>query len=74
MNQLLSYYVAEVISIILLPGILFLIFYKFFVGLLLSSYFLLILSCIIGMVLFSVIPILIQFRKLEISKLLKRTE
>ncbi|MGQ3480221.1 hypothetical protein [Paenibacillus sp. TY11] len=46
MNQLLSYYVAEVISIILLPGILFLILYKFFVDFLLSSYFLLILSCL----------------------------
>ncbi|CCC86236.1 hypothetical protein PPM_p0086 (plasmid) [Paenibacillus polymyxa M1] len=74
MKQVFSYYVAEVISIILLPGILFLMLYKFFVDFLFSSYLLLILSCIIGMVLFSVIPILIQFRKLEISKLLKRTE
>lgn len=74
MNQLLSYYIAEVISIILLPGILFLIIYKLFVDFSLGSYALLIISCILGMVLFSVIPVLLQFRKLEISKLLKRTE
>ncbi|MGW8956238.1 ABC transporter permease [Paenibacillus sp. NPDC055715] len=74
MNQLLSYYIAEVISIIVLPGILSLMVYKCFVDFFLGSYFLLIISCMLGMFLFTVIPVLLQFRKLEISKLLKRTE
>lgn len=74
LKQLFSYYLAEIIFMLGLPGLITTLLYGKLINVSFGIYTLLIGILIALIILISAIPIYLQFRKLEISSLLKRSE
>lgn len=74
MKQLFSYYLAEVIFMVGLPGLITILLYQSLINVSFGIYMLMISILIAFIVLISAVPIYLQFRKLDISRLLKRSE
>lgn len=74
MNQLFRYVLAEVILLVSLPGVVMIFLYGATFFSLPSLYLYVITSCALLIAVLTVIPIYLQFRRLPISRLLKRAE
>ncbi|MDR6226666.1 ABC transporter permease [Desmospora profundinema] len=74
MNQLLRYVLAEVLVLVSIPALLMILLYMGSFSFVPPLYLLLMVMCIFILTLLSAAPIYLQFRKLPISRLLKRAE
>ncbi|KTD88339.1 hypothetical protein [Paenibacillus etheri] len=74
LNQLRLYYLTELISVVLFPGILVVLAYSFFIGVSLLSFIFFLAVTMLVIILFSALPIIFRFRRIDVSKYLKRME
>jgi hypothetical protein len=73
MKQLLRYILIEIIVLVGIPGTLMMILFTAIFGIF-SMYILFITACLVTIILLSTAPVYLQFRKIPISRLLKREE
>ncbi|PTX48307.1 hypothetical protein C8P63_14616 [Melghirimyces profundicolus] len=74
LNQLFSYFLAEILFIVGLPGLVITLWYKQVIDVSFGMYTLMNLMLFSLTVLISALPLYWQFSKIEISSLLKRSE
>lgn len=74
LNQLFSYFLAEIFFMVGLPGLVVTLLYRQVIEVSFGMYTLMNTMLFAVIVLISALPLYLQFRKLEISSLLKRSE
>ncbi|KHL91307.1 hypothetical protein QW71_35365 [Paenibacillus sp. IHB B 3415] len=74
MNQLLTYYLTELVLVVFLPGILVVLAYKFLIGHSLLLFILVIAGIMLSLMLLSALTIIWWFKHIDFNKYLKRME
>ncbi|OYD07332.1 hypothetical protein CHM34_10475 [Paludifilum halophilum] len=74
LNQLFFYFLSEILLMVGLPGLVVTLLYQQIIDVSLGMYILMNVTIFSAIVLISASPIYLQFRKIEISSLLKRSE
>ncbi|MDQ0178066.1 hypothetical protein [Bacillus chungangensis] len=74
MPQILRYIFTEVIFLIGIPGVLVILLFIIVFQIIVPLHVLIISASVIFIILLAMIPIYLQFRRLPISRLLKREE
>ncbi|MCM3337976.1 ABC transporter [Paenibacillus sp. MER TA 81-3] len=72
LKHIFTYFLAEIIVMVCLPGVVAILFYKFLVDVSFVWYLILMTGCMATIILLTIIPVYNKIRRLEISMFLKR--